>query len=278
MMLSACASDGGVVSAAMPFLKCQDKTTPPKLSDEIVGGQTVGYADPDQKVVVLLKIHHAGHDSICTGSLIRDRVILTAAHCVSGVEASDVSAFFVTEEGCPIDRQQLVVRTGKEIAIEKGFDGSPQSYSDVALIKIQQDAPKDQQRLKLVKAADEFTDELTLLGYGITDEVRKDAETLRRVYKPKSEISIREKIVVIDQRKGTGFCRGDSGAPLLASVWTEPKILAVNSATVGTATNNECHTLSVAMNVRYFDNWIETTADQMSYRSWFRKIADAVGL
>ena len=34
---------------------------------------------PDQKIVLQLQMRHKNHDSVCTGTLISERVILTAA-------------------------------------------------------------------------------------------------------------------------------------------------------------------------------------------------------
>lgn len=278
-LLAGCATDStSAVGLVAPLMKCElvDQSGP-KI-DEIVGGETVGLSDPDQKLVLKLKIHRDDTDSICTGALLRDRVILTAAHCVQNAEAGDVSAFFLTKDGCPLGRQQQLEMQAKEIEIHPGFDGLPQSYSDLALIQLRSDAPSDQERLKLTKREYDLSEELLLLGYGITDETAKDSDVLRRVRKPKSEISVREKIVVIDQRTGSGYCRGDSGAPLISTVWTEPMIVGINSSTVGTADNNECHTISVAINTAYFEPWISNRANQLNTLTWFQKVREFVGL
>ncbi len=276
VLLAGCATDAGLSSAMMPLLRCQSIPPDAHTYDKIIGGREVGFYDPDQQNVVQIKIRRGSRDSICTASLIRDRVLLTAAHCVK--DADEINAFFVTSEGCPVNSRQKITISEKEVLIHPEFDGSPQSFADLALVKLNSDAPKDQLRLKLVGTGDEFSDEFLLLGFGITDEKSKDAEVLRRVLKPKAEISVREKIVVIDQRPGSGFCRGDSGAPLLAMVWTEPKILAINSATVGTAENNECHTMSVAMNAQHFAPWLTQHADDLDRKGWLARLRSSIGL
>lgn len=222
----------------------------------VVGGEPVGLGDPDQHLVTLLKIHRADRDSVCTGTLISDRVILTAAHCVQG--DPDVVAFFHSEDGCPLGQERELARFSKDIVIHPDFDGTPQSLADIALIKLGKPAPKEQMRVRPIGERDEpSSDSLTLIGFGITGETQADSQILRRVNKSYSrELSYKGRAIVVDQRAGTGFCRGDSGAPILAEMYLEPRVLGVNSANVGTAVNSECHTLSLSMDVRKFADWM----------------------
>jgi hypothetical protein len=56
--------------------------------------------------------------------------------------------------------------------------------------------------------------------------------------------------------KRGGFCRGDSGGPIIGELWGEPYIMAVNSANVGIEDHKECQTLSIAMAAPEFSDWI----------------------
>jgi secreted trypsin-like serine protease len=119
-------------------------------SDSIINGQQVGYGDPDQKIVLLLQIRHKNHDSVCTGTLISERVILTAAHCVNNIDPDDILAQFITTEGCPINQIREMRREITSMIIHKSFDGTPQSLSDLALLYLDEGAPTEQQRIPVL--------------------------------------------------------------------------------------------------------------------------------
>ncbi len=67
----------------------------------------------------------------------------------------------------------------------------------------------------------------------------------------------KDKFLIVNQTSGSGgFCRGDSGAPLIGEIWGEPYIVGINSANVGIRPQTECQTLSIAMNTTDFTDWI----------------------
>lgn len=228
-------------------------------SAAIVAGEVVSYSDPAYKLVTMLKIQRPAHSSICTGTLISDRVILTAAHCVSGVGPTDVTANFVSSMGCSMNQQKKAGISADSIVIHPEFDGSPQSLADLALVFLKTEVPRDQQRVPLIERGENASDDrVLLLGFGITGEAQTDSRTLRRVYKSlNTDLTFRERAIYVDQAKTPGgFCRGDSGAPILVENSGKLHILGVNSANIGTQADNECHTMSVAMNMNYFADWI----------------------
>jgi len=243
----------------------------------IVGGKVVSFGDPDQKLVSMIKIRRDGKLHICTGALLSDRSILTAAHCVWGAEADDIRVSFVTNEGCqPYHRRKRELEV-ESFATHEDFDSTPQSFSDLAILKLAGNAPKDSQRLPLLSANETpSSDKLILLGFGITAEDRKDSQVLRKIEKSlKEDVRDRDRTLLIDQtsRKG-GFCRGDSGAPLIVELWNEPYIFGVNSANIGLAEGQECQAASLAINVSnaHFRDWISKTSTEFEQREWWERI------
>ncbi len=244
------------VAPVATLLQCKDYTAD---SDDIVGGKIVGFGDPDQKLVSMLQIRRPDHESICTASLISDRVLLTAAHCVEGVDASDIFANFKSSAGCPINQlRDMRLKIVKKV-IHKNFDGTPKSLSDLALLYLEESAPTDQERLRILEKEKKITnDKILLIGYGITEETKRDSQVLRRIYKSwKNDFTPKGRSLIVDQSSGSGgFCRGDSGAPIIGEVWGEPYIIAVNSANVGIRPQTECQTLSIAISSIEFSDWI----------------------
>lgn len=251
----------------------------PRTKDAIIGGQLVSLGDPDQNLVTKLLIQRSEGDSICTGTLISDHVILTAAHCVEAAAPEEVEAHFLTSEGCPVDHRKSIRIKMNRLVIHKDFDRTPQSLSDLALIYLEKKAPSDQQRIVPIKNGERpSSDQVLFIGFGITGEDRKDSQALRRVYKSHStDLHPRPRSVVVDQRDRAGFCRGDSGAPILGEVFGETRILAVNSANVGKKTGNECHELSLAMDASFFSDWIDRNRRSLENSTWFeRQLSSAV--
>lgn len=234
----------------------------------IVGGETVTRDDPDSRLVVEIRIRRGAKDSVCTGSLLNDWLVLTAAHCVMG-DAPDVYAQFVTKDGCPFRHYRRHRIAVDEFTLHPDFDGDPRTFKDLAILKLKSKAPEDQRRLVLNSESTPDNREVLLLGFGVTGEDKNDSMTLRRVRKNSDEITSKNGIFLVDQKtRMSGFCRGDSGAPLITFVDDIPYIMGVNSANIGSGTEkrDECHTLSVAMDVRIFERWIQTTMEELTPR------------
>ncbi len=251
-----------------PFalLQCQDSGN---VSDHIVGGTVVAADDPDQQLVVMLKMRKGEKESVCTGTLIGERVILTAAHCVENVHVENIHPFFVTGAGCPVN--QVRPTRGEVIRklVHRGFDGTPQSLSDLALLYLADSAPTEQRRLPIAKTERPTQDQVMLIGFGITRETARDSQVLRRISKSwQQDLQPRGRALVIDQTKGSGgFCRGDSGAPVIGESWGEPQVWAVNSANVGITPDTECQTMSLAMDTRVFADWIQRNQHRLETSS-----------
>jgi len=245
-----------------------------RTQESIIGGKEVGFGDPDQQLVTMLKIRRGDHESVCTGTLISDRVILTAAHCVAGVDPEDVIPHFVTTEGCPVNQARETTIEVKKSILHKNFDGTPQSLADVALLYLDEDAPKEQLRLPLLKKDEKpSSDKILLIGFGITGETQKDSQVLRRIYKSlKEDVTPRNRALLVNQANGRGgFCRGDSGAPIIAEIWGEPHVMAVNSANIGIQANTECQTMSLAMDALAFSDWIQKYKSELDRLNWLTK-------
>jgi secreted trypsin-like serine protease len=266
----------GAYQLTANLLSCQPAAY---KGSSIVGGKVVEGGDPDQRLVTMLKIKRDGRDHVCTGTLISDRVILTAAHCVVDASTSDIEASFVTKEGCPVHQLQTQVREIDRFVVHEEFDGDPRSFADVALVLLKEKAPEDQSRIPLLPTELKLTsDSVTFLGFGITDEKQKNSQVLRRVDKSFTrDFKVESRTITVNQSGGSGgFCRGDSGAPLIGEVWGEPYVLGINSANIGLKPGTECQTASLAMSTEFFGVWISEKRHQLESKTWWEKVKSVV--
>jgi secreted trypsin-like serine protease len=223
----------------------------------VVRGQDVMIGEQEAKMAVLLVVQRGERTSVCTGVAINSQTILTAAHCVYGAKPPNVQVRFMIDGNSPTEKES--VRQVKQLTIHENYDGSPQSYSDLALVKLVAAVPENYSVLELCDNVNEIADDHVLLvGYGITDELSKDSMRLRRTTKSfKQDLHMKDRFIGIEQtNEAGGFCRGDSGAPVIVKVGNAQKIIGINSFTIGTEPNTECHTASVAMSIPYFAKWI----------------------
>ncbi len=219
---------------------------------EIVNGQDVKPANQIYKYAVLLTVVRNGKTTSCTAVPITHSILLTAAHCVHGVNPSAVKVIF--------DSTQV---NAQAMRVHAEFDGSPQSKADLALIKLRDQLAFGYKPMSLydgLSARD--TDDLVMLGFGITDEKKSDALTLRTTSKSyKNDVYIKDGLIGFNQKNKTGgFCRGDSGAPIFVTSGKQVKLIGINSFTVGTEPDRECHTASFAMYIPHFRSWILSQA------------------
>lgn len=262
-------------NAVTPLIQLSQCQAASLSQDSIVGGKEVGLGDWDQNLVAMLRLRRQNHESICTATLLSDRVLITAAHCVDGLPASSIRAQFLTSEGCLGGQvRPLLIQVGV-VVIHKDFDGTPQSLADLALLYLEESAPANQQRLALLPENEEpTTKKVLLLGFGITAEDKKDSQVLRRIVRDLNEdIKIQGRSVLIDQTSNKGgFCRGDSGAPVLTEVRGKTLIMAINSANIGIEAQRECQTMSLGMNAVYFRNWILKNQSKLENSSWLERL------
>ncbi len=213
-------------------------------SATIVGGKEVEYNDRGQSignyaVSVVTARPVAGTKNIdlwyCTGSLIEQDLVLTAAHCLDKASsASDIFVFL----GDKIDYYVTPKIAVKAFVVHPSTKPDYFSNNDIALLRLVSPAPAWKKIVKLptlnLSSRLERGAQATAVGYGKTQETTDpkfvEKGVLLRSVEVVAQLQKGQSIWVLDQRQGTGICEGDSGGPLLVRDADEVSVLGVAHA------------------------------------------------
>lgn len=195
------------------------------------------------------------HGAMCSGAVISQTAILTAAHCVTGAGAWRV------HWRAP-DTTPILVEP-KSISVHPGFvrntKGTQKRSVDLAIVTLAEPLPDLFEPLALsdVEAVTPG-DTISVGGYGYAEEKnRKTLGTMRRadlsVVEPNGHSSIL--VWLADPaNSGAGGCQGDSGGPLIF----QGALIAITFETTGLGKNN-CGVLTQGTLIAPQREWILRT-------------------
>ncbi len=212
--------------------------------------------------VAVLNSQNPGNHSRCTGTLIAQDIVLTAAHCVP---ASLENFWVVTSvyEFAVSERKQVT----KVIVNEnyKSFDipGVNNPNYDLALVKFAGGLPPVYKPTSYIDTFRPGTDRfwLYVAGYGISDEVKADSGELRisKVTIESALINAGQSFMQGNQAKGEGICKGDSGGPAYIRLQDEFYVIGVVSAIKG-----GCLGTSYFNQTLFYQTWIKENLTRLS--------------
>lgn len=203
------------VTALLNFTACQKNVSAIYDNNadtaKILGGEVVQPSDIVANSTVALK-YIEGNTAypMCTGTLISPNLVLTASHCLRGMDKASLRVGFSIDVKTQLDAETMIEVADFIIHPKYGTD----RLNDVALIALAKPAPAPYKPVAVVSAAYQLTVGMPMLlaGYGVIDDLTgKDTDALRKVTVPMAKIL--ETILVTDQTKTTGACNGDSGGP-----------------------------------------------------------------
>ena len=254
-----------------PLQKFSLKT---QTDSAIYGGQEVAPEDKIQNSIVAVYDSRTG--TLCTGTLLRNNLVLTAAHCL-GIATQDMKIYFGTDlTSTGYDERNLRQVDKMEASPYAEYRRTAKySIGDIALLHFQGDIP-DRYHPVMVLPKPEFLHKNAVIyvaGYGVNDPaqsmgmgiLRKTILTiLDPEYRPYSAdrdtFPITEAIVLQDDGQGT--CHGDSGGPAFVIGNNQYFLWGVISGGINRG-SPKCDGKVLITNALIYKNWILKTAKSM---------------
>ncbi|MGZ3718035.1 MAG: S1 family peptidase [Bdellovibrionota bacterium] len=184
--------------------------------DLILGGQEVKAADPIQASTVGVYSPSADGQSgaLCTGTLIKKDIALTAAHCIEPGGPKPVVIF-----GKDLHSAQAAHRAASAVAVDSKWRthaGKGMDQGDIALVKFGGGLPAGFHQAPTVAGDSEIKtgSDVVLAGYGINNaRTKTGAGRLRKTRVRIVNSRPGKSEMIMDQTHGRGACHGDSGGP-----------------------------------------------------------------
>ncbi|MEK6628039.1 MAG: trypsin-like serine protease [Bdellovibrionota bacterium] len=233
------------------------------LAANIIGGHIVQPSDKDSKTVMML----VSGGMVCTAVAIDKKVLLTAAHCIAGNKKNSYVSFYPSVS-CESGYNSTKYTQGiSELIVHTDYDPKADAkdmIADIALVILEEELPSGYSSFKIANPVNDQLADLYFFGYGRTGSHSGGARILRKTALEQSlyRISFSANKVEINQRGGSGICKGDSGGPSFVNVEGEMQILGISSYVVGPE-NDVCAQDSYQTLVSSYKSWIESKLKEL---------------
>jgi secreted trypsin-like serine protease len=248
LALSACGKNTGSVAGST------DST--------IIGGTDATGSEDFAPVVV--SVYNAAKGGLCTGSIVSDSLIVTAAHCVDG-KPSDLRLIFGTDIRNEQTRTVKMVDAYKVSPLWPFRSDEEFNAGDIAMIKFSGGLPAGYRAAQILndKSALQNGTVVTLAGYGISDGVaHTGAGNLRYTDVKIQNAAYSESEVLVSQTEGKGACHGDSGGPAYVRVNGQLMLWGVTNRGVNDP-KNDCSVSAAYANILAHTDWLKETATEL---------------
>lgn len=252
------------LSACSPQAAQDNKADSAVISSGIIGGDETPPQAPIASSVVA--IYDAFTSQLCTGSLLPNNIVLTAAHCI-GTRPEMMVVIFSTrvERNAPMRRVD-----GVQVS---PFWASRQNQmrdtGDIAVVHYQGDTPPGYRPAEWLPDARLLQNKAMVLlaGYGHSDGVgKKGSGILRHTVVRIIQNLFGQTEILLDQTQGTGACQGDSGGPAYLVTGGKAYLWGVTSRGAGDD-QNHCNKYAVYTNALAYKGWVEKVSQELIART-----------
>lgn len=217
LVLAACSQNTGNHLSS----NSSDVTT--QQSAGIYGGEEVQSHDPINQSIVGIFSKSEGY--LCTGSLVSNDLVITAAHCIEGDPKQIVILFgdeVLTSKFLIFTdvSSSAVIRKAVDAKANPAFDINhmkPTGMSDVGIIRFTGGIPAGYKPATLLVNYDKYVQNgspAVMSGYGISSRFGNSGSgTLRKVTLEVEDAHLSPNETLIKADTDKGICSGDSGGP-----------------------------------------------------------------
>lgn len=226
------------------------------VSTSIFGGNKI--ADDSKFLPYIVGVFDPVNNYVCTGTLISENTVLTAAHCVHKADDQNIHIVFDTK----ITSKNFLKAT--KITVHADFVMNDEVIkNDLALVQFEGSLPENKKFIDIAStlelSAEQNADvHIAGMGHNIIKPFKMGAGTLRESVLTNQTFNLDYDVFKLDQSKDTGVCQGDSGSGVFIVVDNHLILVGVTSA-VDLAKNKkkaDCNKNSYFSSVKYFSNWI----------------------
>ncbi len=238
------------------------ETKTPTQQAGIIGGRTVADGSDLSRNVVLLV--NPLTQEVCSAALIGGPFAVTAAHCIDTENPENMYVFFAAKPNRETERRQVL--KAKVSPYWELRRNESKNTSDIAVFKFAGNGlPKGYEAVKFLEddsVLKKGTSTVTL-GYGIDNAVTQTgAGTLRATTLQISDPKFSPTELLVDQRKGSGACHGDSGGPAFVYLKDQQGsgayyLWGITNHSSSDDVDNLCNRSVIYTNATLFITWME---------------------
>lgn len=223
----------------------------------IVHGKSVKSTDELAQFVVALVAENQEGQALCTGTLISENVVLTAAHCVEGQPEKLVVVFGPRVQSAKAENMRNV---DTYVQNPKWGHADEEGQGDLALVHFEGDLPSGFAPVRLAKKSLKLPQgtDVVMIGYGVTDGNRqKGAGVLRET--ETTVMGEHSPTEMMTDGHQNSVCFGDSGGPAFVKQGDSYVQWGVANSVV----NQACNEASIHTLVMPYETWIRAGMRKM---------------
>lgn len=236
----------------------------------IIGGKEVATNEAPAQVSVA--IYNTLKQSICSGVLIGNNLVLTAAHCLGPDPRKLVILFTQHVQKSIQDMARAVIGAIAHPNWKPNLQRTT-DHADLAIIKYYGTTPTGYRAVTVLPNTSVTTvirnnSLIVLVGYGASDDLKKSGSgPLRQVMTTITNSQFSQTEVQVEQRQGRGACLGDSGGPAFVVANGVYYLWGILSR--GAGPKDQCNTFSIYTNIFAYVPWLQTTARSLAVTNQF---------